>query len=464
MWQCKKCKKTWAYPIEKCIFCGEKIEDQISGEFIVEGITKVFVPSAEHKEVPYFVLLLKDENGCLHIKKTFKDYKIGQKFEEKVKKEKTTVAVSRVGYSIINATKKAIRLMGGITFKPNDKIFIKPNIVLAKSASTGVVTNPLVVEGIICYLLEKGVPRDNIIIGEGCLEGIDPEKAIKKAGYYDLCNKYGIKFRDIFSGRFIKKEIDDGEQKAIVEIAEEIFKADIIISVPVVKTHMQTGVSLGIKNIKGVINHQSRKTMHRSKLERQIAYLSKLIPRYITIADGSIGLEGMGPLSLGKPANLGLIIAGKDPVAVDTAICHIIGIKVPEHIKKAAELGLGEGDIKRINLAGEEIKVVQRKFEAADKRVSPHPDFEIIDGKPCSGCINSVWMTLHDLKEIPAETISVAIGSQILDEMIGYGKIIAIGNCALRALKNKGHEVEALEGCPPTEEQQKAFLKKWLKK
>ena len=272
-----------------------------------------------------------------------------------------------------------------------------------------------------------------------------------------------IKFKNLFDGEFIKKQIGEKGKEFSVQISKDLLESDLIINVPVVKTHFQTGVSLGIKNMKGVINHSSRKNMHKGKLEEQIAYLAQALPKYITIADGSIGLEGMGPGALGEPANFGLIIAGRDPVAVDTIICHLTKLKLPKHVKKAAELGVGEADLNKINIVGEEVEVVQRKFKPADERISPHSDIDLIDGKPCSGCLNSVWSILYNLKDISAEKISIAFGSQLSEDMIGYGKIIAIGDCAINSLKKLGHEVEALRGCPPADEQQKEFLKKWLK-
>ncbi len=463
MWKCNKCQKTWNYPIEKCLFCKEQIKHSSSNEFIVEGITKVFVESTGHRKAPYFDVLLKDENGDFHIKKTFKEYKIGDKFLTIDKTDKIIVATSKIGYSIISATKRVIKLIGGLDIKPEDKVLIKPNIVVAKSPSSGIVTNPLVVEGIIQYLIENGHKRDNIIIAEGSLEMIDHMTAIKKSGYFDLCNKYNIKFIDLLKTKFINKEINIEGKKRVVQVSEEIFKADKIINVPVIKTHFQTGVSLSIKNMKGVINNPSRKVMHKDHLQKQIALLSTILPEYVTIADGSIALEGMGPGALGEPANLELIFAGKDPVALDTAICHIIGLNVAKHIKEASKLGLGVSDMKKIQIIGEEVDVIKKKFKAADQKISPHPDFELLDGKPCSGCLNSVWTTLHSLKDISAEEISIFFGSHFDDEMLGYGRIIAIGDCAYQAMKKKGHEVEALRGCPPNEEDQKEFLRKWFK-
>jgi uncharacterized protein (DUF362 family) len=465
MWKCERCDKTWNYKVDECLFCKEKVKEMRPKEWTVKGVTQIFVPSEEHQRFPYYNLLLEDEFGNYHLKKTFKEYKIGDKIKHEVSNEKINVAVCDIDYSVEKATKRAIELIGGIKADSKTKILIKPNIVLAKNPATGIVTNPLVVSGIIEYFLSQGASNKNITIAEGSLQGVDSAKAIEKSGYGELCEKYGVKFKDILAGKFISKETNLGGKKSIIQISEEVFNADVVISVPVVKTHFQTGVSLGIKNMKGVITHGSRKIMHKGDLQDQIALLCSTLPKFITIADGSIGLEGMGPGALGKPANLGLIIAGKDPVAVDAVICRIIKLDVPGHITKAGEMGVGESNLHKIEIVGEELEVVQKQFEPADKRISPHPDIDLIDGKPCSGCLNSVWSTLYSLKEIPAEKISIAFGSQ-MPEFLGDSKIIAIGNCAIHALEKTGYKLkdsEKIMGCPPTEKEQKEFLKKWLK-
>ena len=65
--------------------------------------------------------------------------------------------------------------------------------------------------------------------------------------------------------------------------------------------------------------------------------------------------------------------------------------------------------------------------------------------------------------EVPAEEVTLALGSQLHQETIQGRRVVAIGQCAIDALKKKGQELEALKGCPPSEAQQREFLKKWLK-
>jgi hypothetical protein len=74
---CKSCNKFWYNKIEKCLFCHGELKAIEPKKFEVLGSTRVEVPSREHQDVPYFVLLLRDEFGQTHTRKTTKEYKVG---------------------------------------------------------------------------------------------------------------------------------------------------------------------------------------------------------------------------------------------------------------------------------------------------------------------------------------------------------------------------------------------------
>lgn len=96
---CRECKKTWYYPISECIYCGKKLEDEEQKEFNVIGITEVFVPSLEHTRVPYYELLLEDEHGNFHIKKSFKKYTIDDRISKNIK-EQIEIKIAVIGTGI----------------------------------------------------------------------------------------------------------------------------------------------------------------------------------------------------------------------------------------------------------------------------------------------------------------------------------------------------------------------------
>ncbi len=465
LYKCKKCDKVWYYPVDKCIFCGKKLEEIVTKGAKVRASSDVYISSPDNQEVPYKSLLLEDNDGHFFLRKVIIGG-LGEGIEHKLKSDdrRSRVSISKVKYDPILATVRSLRLIGG-NIASHRRVFIKPNLALAKEGNSGIVTNPLVVEGVLRYLIEEvGVGSDRIVVGECSVLGFDTKKALEKSGLGEVCAKYGIKFFDLAEGKYLKKKIKYKGSVYVFDIAEEIFKADLIINVPVVKTHFQTRWSLALKNMKGVINYQTRKRMHQGDLDLQVALLNKALPKYLTVMDGSVGLEGMGPAALGKRANLGLVLASMDPVAIDKAISIITGLKPARHCRIAFELGLGEIREANIVFLGEELAVVKKQFEGPDSRLSPHVDLSLIDGKPCSGCLNSLWTVLRSLNAKRGRKGYLAFGSDIDIMKLGEKEVGAVGNCAIKSLLGYPYLDSQIAGCPPSIEKMTEYVSTYLER
>ena len=148
---------------------------------------------------------------------------------------------------------------------------------------------------------------------------------------------------------FTEVEIPLGKELKSIKVAKAILNADKIINLPTAKSHSATGVSLGIKNLMGLI--WSRDFLHRVNLNKAIAELATVIKPNLTIVDATRALTSGGPGGPGKTVILNTVIAGTDPVAVDS---YTVGItqwynksftgKNVKYIVAAQELGLGEID------------------------------------------------------------------------------------------------------------------------
>lgn len=101
IWKCEQCGKHWRYEIEKCIFCGGKIQAVQTRELTIIGMTEVFVPSEEHERVPYYNLLMEDEQGNKHIKKTFEKYKLGSSLVIDAADDKPDMTIGIIGTGIL---------------------------------------------------------------------------------------------------------------------------------------------------------------------------------------------------------------------------------------------------------------------------------------------------------------------------------------------------------------------------
>ena len=121
-WICEKCDKKWIHPVEKCLYCNGDIKKQIGIKLKVEGITNVSVPCPSHPVVPYNVLILTDEHGNRMPKKTIKDYKIGDVYEDKADTSENAISTVKVKYDFYEAVKDALELIGDIEVDGNKTI------------------------------------------------------------------------------------------------------------------------------------------------------------------------------------------------------------------------------------------------------------------------------------------------------------------------------------------------------
>jgi len=210
--------------------------------------------------------------------------------------------------------RKALELCDGLAgLDKNDKILIKPNIVSwdfkLPFAPYGVVTTSAVMSALVRILYEDGYR--NLTIGEG---SVMIPKTIGMAvygalGYNKLKEKYGVELVDFNEGKFEK--IDTGGLK--LSIARKALEADKIINLPVLKTHNQCKVSLGIKNLKGCINRSSKTACHGKDvdLSHTFPHIIEKLPVALTIIDGVFTLA-KGPGHTGNATRKNLLVASRD--------------------------------------------------------------------------------------------------------------------------------------------------------
>ncbi|RLE80334.1 MAG: hypothetical protein DRJ51_06040 [Thermoprotei archaeon] len=242
-----------------------------------------------------------------------------------------------------------------------DEIIVKPNITIETHPSTGLVTDPNVVEGVIKYLKEIGEKR--IIIAEG--GGCDTTKAFETLGYAKIARKYNVELLDVNRAPARKIRVKNYRYIKSFWISEVALGEKFIISVPSLKTHTdEWRVTLGMKNMMGLLAPGKRGRLHKD--DRGIIDLLSIIRPNLTVVDGIIGAEGH-ELS-GSPVKMGIIVAGYDFVAVDSVCSAIMGFNPLEirHIRLAQEVGFGIADLSRIEILGPPIDSLMRKFKSPD--------------------------------------------------------------------------------------------------
>ena len=150
-------------------------------------------------------------------------------------------------------------------------------------------------------------------------------------------------------------------------ISEFVYKCDKMINIAAMKTHCDCLVTLGMKNLKGCIRNKDKSNSHRIDVNRVVVELNRLVKPHLTIVDGTVGMEGMGPAS-GTPVNCNLLIAGKDIVAVDSVASFLMGIEPEEvmTIKLGYEAGLGEMNPDKIEVVGETLDEIRMRWKRPD--------------------------------------------------------------------------------------------------
>jgi uncharacterized protein (DUF362 family) len=174
---------------------------------------------------------------------------------------------------------------------------------------------------------------------------------------------------------------------------ELVARADAIISVPVMKTHDQGEVTLALKNLKGLVTDADKRRIHQiGMFEGAVDLVSHFKPIF-AVVDGLIGQEGLGPL-MGLPVKLGLIVAGRDLVAVDATAGRIMGFEAEQVpiTRVAAARGLGTLDGSQIEIVGEPVAAVRRRFLRCeeDHRIDSQGITIVHAEGTCTGCRNGL--------------------------------------------------------------------------
>ncbi len=269
------------------------------------------------------------------------------------------VAIVR-GSDPIDVTFEALEKIGSEVDKAlsgKRPILIKPNYINSKHPSTGVTTDGRVVEGVVKFLMERGLRE--IAIGEGA--GFeDTFEAFRVAGVDDVAQRWGVRLVDLNKDEFI--EVRPREPLALnkVKVAKTALESAIV-SIPKLKLHRIATVTLSLKNMMGAL--ASKGSMHRGRLSKNIADLASVLTPSLAVIDGIIAGEGHETSE--SPVEMNLVIVGADPVAVDAVGASVMGIQPSDvkHLVLAEEKGIGTCNLEEIEVIGEPIEKVRRQFQ-----------------------------------------------------------------------------------------------------
>ncbi len=250
--------------------------------------------------------------------------------------------------SLKEKVSSVLSLLGGISrfVKTGDKVLLKPNFVAPFAKA---VTNFEIIESII---EEVRRCQAEPIIAESSGYEFDTEMTFRALGVYEFAKRLNVEAVNLDTQPYRKVLVKGGRIKNYL-VSEIVFDVDAIINLPRLKKHSQTDVTLGIKNLFGLLSRQTRRRVHALGLNEGIVQLCKIIQPSLTIVDASTVLERA---VFGAEKSLGSIIAGQDILAVDRFCCSLIGIDPDAigHIKIASEKNIGSTDF---DIVGDAAKV-----------------------------------------------------------------------------------------------------------
>jgi uncharacterized protein (DUF362 family) len=275
--------------------------------------------------------------------------------------EETATTLVQVKGPAVEAVRKAVDLLGGMSaFVGKDqRVLLKPNASFGSPPEWGATTSAQVVKAVAEMCLEAGARK--VIVFDHPLQS--PVICLKQTGLKEACGDLdGVTVVLSDRQRFFEQvTVPAGSALSQVEVAKEVLKADVIINLPTAKSHSATSVSLGMKNLMGLI--WDRGHFHQATdLHQAIAELSTVIRPNLTLVDATRALVTGGPRGPGKILELNAIVAGLDPVAVDAHVVQMtpwqnrsLTGKQVAHISAAHDLGLGQIDLAKVQITEVEL-------------------------------------------------------------------------------------------------------------
>lgn len=306
--------------------------------------------------------------------------------------------------------KEAVDLIGGIEkfVKKGDRVVIKPNLVSRKNPDEAVTTHPELVKAVIELAESAG---GSVTIAES--PGGAYNAAVLKSVYHGCGMDTAVEGTGAalnYDTSFTEVSFPEGKTIKSMPIIDPILNADVVISLPKLKTHAMTSYTGAVKNLFGVIPGTHKAELH-FRLNERSAFCSMLVDLCmcvkptLSIMDGIWGMEGNGPTA-GSNRHVGLIMASANPYALDLTACRLIDYSPDEvdTVKQSLERGLTPSEPK---ILGEDLdKLIIKDF------VKPESHFNLLK--------------LISLPEALNARLTNALASK---PEINYGQCVSCGEC-----------------------------------
>jgi uncharacterized protein (DUF362 family) len=363
---------------------------------------------------------------------------------------------------ILKLVKKAIDLVGGLesVVKKGDVVALKPNVVTGGVSKPGIITDKRIVEAMIRLCRDAGASKVLVVEGSGYFTST--ATALETSGIKAVAEAQGAEVVDVDRDKLVEIPVPRPLIIDKIPVSKAFMDADVRINLPIMKTHDQLLVTLGVKNLKGVIPKPWKRNFHKIGVVKAVVDLSRVVPVDLTVLDAINAMEGLGP-SFGDIVPLNTVMASKDIWSLDLAASRVMGFEIEEldYLKEGLRLGLY--DPEKLEVVGEPIEAIARKFKRPPTDLEFGEGITVVSDGACSACRGTIHSVLYDLEqaklmgEIRDLTIVVGANAKVPKGL--KCTPVVMGTC-LKAQEKEGIYVV---GCPPNNDGMLAAIKKVCK-
>jgi len=367
---------------------------------------------------------------------------------------------------------EAIDLIGGIesVVKPGSVVLIKPNCHGPHPWEDHITTDPRLIVAVAKICKKAGAKE--VLVGEAPSLG-GAMLSFEISGIMAAVEESGVaRLVDLENDEYVSMKIPNGKILKKIDRPKTMANCDVLISMPIIKTHHGTKMTASLKNMMGTLNRAGKNLVHQVGLYESIADINKARKPDLVVADLIVAMEGMGPIAGrtvwempdgsraiqetvgGILVPLGVVIASKDPVASDATCARIMKLDPEEvdHIRYAFEEGLGNIKADQIEVLGVQVEGIARAFKLCPTNLEEFSDYVTVhDEGACFGCRAYQYWALENLRARGMlqrnSGLHIVMGpkDEIPDEWGTGEDLLLLGNC-LRKWKHLGMFAE---GCPP---------------
>jgi uncharacterized protein (DUF362 family) len=245
------------------------------------------------------------------------------------------------------------------------RVVLKPNLV-EYDPGTVINTDPRLVAATVLAMRRLGAA--DVTVAEGPGHRRDTQYVVTSSGLLTALAEVEAPFVDLNTDAVVARRLRSRYTSlGRLWLPRSIVDADVVVSMPKMKTHHWAGVTLSLKNcfgcVPGRVYGWPKNALHWAGLEEAILDVAGAVRPDLAIVDGIVGMQGNGPIT-GSPVGSGVLVFGDDPVATDVVAARLMGVD-PERVRYLAEAGrfLGQADLERIRQEGEDPERDATRFD-----------------------------------------------------------------------------------------------------